>query len=256
VVNDFRRAGAPPLSRSDRVGSYRPLPPHSPLCETVHVPTFHVNAILFDLDGVLLDSTPSGSRIWTAWANQHHLDPAYVVHIGHGRPTVETVRLVAPHLDAPHQAELIEQAEIADVAGLEVLPGARALLAALPPDRYTIVTSGGRRLATTRLHAVGLPIPPTMITASDITRGKPDPQPYLAGAAALGFDPRTCLVFEDAPSGIRAAHAAGATVIALPTTYPQNELSTADLIIPSLAAVSATMDQAHNPPLRIEIATS
>ena len=155
----------------------------------------------------------------------------------------------------PRVAELIEQAEIADVAGLAVLPGARALLAALPPDRYTIVTSGGRRLATTRLHAVGLPIPPTMITASDITRGKPDPQPYLAGAAALGFDPRTCLVFEDAPSGIRAAHAAGATVIALPTTYPQHELSNANAIIPSLAAVSATMDKAHNPPLRIEIDT-
>jgi sugar-phosphatase len=117
--------------------------------------------------------------IWTAWANQHHLD-------------------------ALHEAELIEQAEIADVAGLEVLPGARALLAALPPDRYTIVTSGGRRLANTRLHAVGLPIPPTIITAGDITRGKPDPQPYLAGALALGVDPRTCLVFEDAPSGILA----------------------------------------------------
>ncbi len=214
---------------------------------------FDCNAILFDLDGVLVDSTPCGSRIWTAWANRHHLDAAYVVHIGHGRPTVETVRLVAPHLDAPHEAELIEQAEIDDVAGLEVLPGARALLTSLPPERYTIVTSGGRRLATTRLQAVGLPIPPTMITASDITRGKPDPQPYLAGANALGFDPRTCLVFEDAPSGILSAQAAGARVIGIPTTYPQDELSTADCIIPSLAAVSATVNHDHNPPLRIEV---
>ena len=134
------------------------------------------------------------------------------------------------------------------------MPGARALLAALPPDRYTIVTSGGRRLATTRLHAAGLAIPPTMITANDITRGKPDPQPYLAGAAALGFDPRTCLVFEDAPSGILAGRAAGATVIALPTTYPQEELSSADAIIPSLAVVSAAVDMQHNLRLRIEIA--
>jgi mannitol-1-/sugar-/sorbitol-6-phosphatase len=217
------------------------------------VPTFHANAILFDLDGVLVDSTPCGSRIWTAWANQHGLAAAYVVYIGHGRPTVETVRLVAPHLDAPHEAELIEQAEIADVAGLEVLPGVRALLASMPPDRYTIVTSGGRRLATTRLQAVGLPVPPMMVTASDITRGKPDPQPYLTGAAALGFDPRTCLVFEDAPSGILAAKAAGAGVIGIPTTYPQEELSGADFIIPSLAAVRATVDLNHNPPLRIEI---
>jgi mannitol-1-/sugar-/sorbitol-6-phosphatase len=220
------------------------------------VPTFQVNAILFDLDGVLVDSTPCGSRIWTTWANRHHLDAAYVVHIGHGRPTVETVRLVAPHLDAPHEAELIEQAEIADVAGLEVLPGARALLASLPPERYTIVTSGGRRLATTRLQAVGLSVPSTMITASDITRGKPDPQPYLAGAAALGFDASTCLVFEDAPSGILAAQAAGAKVIGIPTTYPQDELSAADFIIPSLAAVSATLDLNHSLPLHIETATS
>jgi sugar-phosphatase len=92
-----------------------------------------------------------------------------------------------------------------------------------------------------------------MVTASDITRGKPDPQIYLAGAAALGFDSRTCLVFEDAPSGIRAAHAAGAAVIGIPTTSPQEELSAADSIVPSLAAVSATVDPQHNPSLRIEI---
>lgn len=224
-----------------------------PLCETGRVPTLHCHAVLFDLDGVLVDSTPCGSRIWTAWALQHGLDAAYVVHIGHGRPTVETVRLVAPHLDAPHEAELIERAEIADVEGLQVLPGARELLAALPLDRYTIVTSGGRRLATTRLQAVGLPIPPTMVTASDITRGKPDPQPYLAGAAALGFEPQTCLVFEDAPSGIRAARAAGAKVIGIPTTYAREELSEADMIVPSLAAVSATVILRHNPPIRIEV---
>src|ERR1035438_6631419 len=113
--------------------AFRPralFPPAPPLCETTTVPTYHVNAILFDLDGVLVDSTPCGSRIWTAWNNRHPLEAANVVHIGHGRPTVETVRLVAPHLDAPHEAELIEQAEIADVAGLALLPGARALLAA------------------------------------------------------------------------------------------------------------------------------
>ena len=218
------------------------------------MPAFRCNAILFDLDGVLVDSTPCGSRIWTLWANRHNLDAAYVVHVGHGRPTIETVRLVASHLDAPHEAELIEQAEIADVAGLEVLPGARDLHEALPPDRYTIVTSGGRRLATTRLQAVGLPIPPTMVTASDITRGKPDPQAYLAGAAALGFDPHTCLVFEDAPSGIAAARAAGAKVVGIPTTYPQDELSAADFIIPSLAAASVTVDLTHDLPLLIDIA--
>lgn len=214
---------------------------------------FLCQAVLFDLDGVLVDSTPCGSRIWTVWANQHGLDAAYVVHVGHGRPTAETVKLVAPHLDAQKEADLIERAEIEDVEGLQVLPGARELLAALPPDRYTIVTSGGRKLATTRLQAVGLPVPPTMVTASDITRGKPDPEPYLKGAAALGFDPQSCLVFEDAPSGITAARAAGTSVIGIPTTYPIEELSKADAIIPSLAAVSATVHLQENPPIRIDI---
>jgi mannitol-1-/sugar-/sorbitol-6-phosphatase len=124
----------------------------------------------------------------------------------------------------------------------------------LPAERYTIVTSGGRNLATARLQAVGLPVPPTMVTASDIMRGKPDPEPYLKGASALGFDPRSCVVFEDAPSGILAAKAAGAIAIGIPTTYPREELSEADLIIPSLAAVSAVADLATDPGLRIDIA--
>lgn len=222
-------------------------------CDTETMPSFNCQAILFDLDGVLVDSTPCGSRIWTAWANKHGLDASYVVHVGHGRPTVETVRMVGPHLDALREADLIEQAEIDDIEGLQVLPGARELLELLPSDRYTIVTSGGRKLATTRLRAVGVPIPPTMITASDITRGKPDPQPYLRGAAALGFDPTACLVFEDAPSGIRAARAAGASVIGIPTTYPREELAEADMIIPSLASVTAKVDVQHNPAIRIDI---
>lgn len=226
------------------------------LCDTETMRSFNCQAILFDLDGVLVDSTPCGSRIWTAWANKHGLDASYVVHVGHGRPTVETVRLVAPHLDAQREADLIEKAEIDDVGGLQVLPGARELLEVLPSDRYTIVTSGGRKLATTRLEAVGLPIPPTMITASDITRGKPDPQPYLKGAAALGFAPQACLVFEDAPSGIRAAKAAGACVIGMPTTYPREELAEADIIIPSLASVTAKVDGPHNPAIRIDISAA
>ena len=118
-----------------------------------------------------------------------------------------------------------------------MLPGAKELLAALPPKRYTIVTSGTRQLATKRLQVAGLPVPANMITADDVTRGKPDPEPYLAGAAALGFEPKQCLVFEDAPSGIRAAKAAGMTAIGVPTTYRAEELAEADIIIPSLQVV-------------------
>ena len=191
-------------------------------------------AVLFDLDGVLVDSTPCVTRIWSAWAVEHRLDPAYVVHVAHGQRTVETVRKVAPHLNAPHEAAIIEEREIEDTEGLRVLPGAPELLAVLPADRYTIVTSGTRRLATKRLQVVGLPVPANMVTADDVTRGKPDPEPYLKGAAAVGFAASDCLVFEDAPSGIRAAKAAGTRVIGVTTTYQAEELTDADRVISSL----------------------
>jgi sugar-phosphatase len=115
------------------------------------------------------------------------------------------------------------------------------LLAALPPDRYTIVTSGTRQLATKRLQVAGLPVPSKMVTADDVTRGKPDPEPYLAGAVMLGFEPQSCLVFEDAPSGIRSAKSGGMLAIGLTTTYPAKELSQADLIVATLEAVKVTI---------------
>ncbi len=199
-------------------------------------------AILFDLDGVLVDSTPCVSRVWSAWAHEHGLDAEYVVHVAHGQRTIETVRKVAPHLDAQQETDCIEQMEVNDTAGLRVLPGAEELLAKLPPERYTIVTSGTRRLATRRLQVVGLPVPVSMITADDVTRGKPDPEPYLAGARALRFEPAQCLVFEDAPSGIRAATSAGMGVIGLLTTFADRELVGTDLVVASLQDVDATVE--------------
>jgi sugar-phosphatase len=204
--------------------------------------SFVFDAILFDLDGVLVDSTPCVTRIWGAWAREYGLDPDYVVHAAHGQRTIETVRKVAPQLDAQHETDKIEGREIEDTDGLRVLPGGKELLAALPPDRYTIVTSGTRRLATKRLRVAGLPVPENMITADDVTKGKPDPEPYLAGARALHRESRKCLVFEDAPSGIRAAKAAGMTVIAVSNTYPAEELPEADLVIESLEGVSVHVE--------------
>ncbi len=178
---------------------------------------FFCEAILFDLDGVLVDSTPCVTRVWSAGREEHGLDADHVVHVAHGRPTIATVREVAPHLDAQGETDRIEQMEISDTDGLRVLPGAKELLANLPPERYTIVTSGTRKLATRRLHVAGLPVPGTMITADDITKGKPDPEPYLAGARALGRDPNRCLVFEDAPSGIPRP----SLLAWLPSVFPQ-----------------------------------
>jgi len=197
---------------------------------------FLCEAILFDLDGVLVDSTPCVTRVWSAWAREHGLDADQVVHIAHGRRTIETVRRVAPHLDAQRETDRIEQMEISDTDGLRVLPGARELLAQLP-KRYNIVTSGTRRLATKRLQVAGLPVPKAMITADDVVRGKPAPDPYLAGARAFGYTPKHCLVCEDAPSGIRSAKAAEMLAIGVSTTYPASELTEADAVVGSLQEV-------------------
>jgi len=217
------------------------------------MPLFICQAVLFDLDGVLVDSTPCVTRVWTAWALQYRLDPDYVVHVAHGQKAIETLRKVAPQLDAVSEMAKVEQMELDDTDGLRVLPGARELLAALPAERYTIVTSGTRRLATKRLQVVGLPVPPNMVTADDVARGKPDPEPYLAGAAAVGIAAGECLVFEDAPSGIRSAKAAGAQVVAVSTTYKPEELTDSREIIPSLASVR-TLGVDDRGQLRLEIA--
>jgi sugar-phosphatase len=208
-----------------------------PVCETDSMSLFTCQAVLFDLDGVLVDSTPCVTRVWTNWAVEHGLDPEYVVHVAHGKRAIETVRTVAPELNAEREFRTIEEREIEDTDGLRVLPGACELLAALPPQRYAIVTSGTRTLAMKRLQVAGIPIPAKMITADDVTRGKPDPEPYLKGADLLGWTGSECLVFEDAPSGIRSAQAAGAIAIGIPTTYTPEELAFATMVIPSLATV-------------------
>ncbi len=202
------------------------------------MPIFTCQAVLFDLDGVLVDSTPCVTRVWTSWAEEHGLDPAYVVHVAHGQKAIETIRTVAPHLDSERELRKVEQMELDDTDGLRLLPGSSELLDVLPAANYTIVTSGTRRLATKRLRVAGLPVPATMITADEVAMGKPHPEPYLAGAAALGVAAGECLVFEDAPSGIRSAKAAGAQVVGVSTTYAYEQLELADLIVPSLKVVN------------------
>ncbi|HZQ95153.1 MAG TPA: HAD family hydrolase [Candidatus Sulfotelmatobacter sp.] len=182
------------------------------------------SALLFDMDGVLIDSTPAVARVWRDWALARNFDPREVVARAHGRPSIMTIREYLP--DADHQAEnrIVERAEMEDLEGVVPLPGARDLLAALPPERWTISTSSTRPLAEVRLRAAGLSIPEKMVTSSDITHGKPHPEPYLKAAAALGFAPDECVVVEDVPAGIQAGRAAGARVIAFPTTFPEEKL--------------------------------
>jgi sugar-phosphatase len=174
--------------------------------------------VLFDLDGVLADSTPAVSRVWTIWAKKYGLDPEETIRKAHGRPSITTIRELLLNGDHETENAIVERMEIEDIDGVIPLPGAVELLNALPANRWTIVTSCTRPLALVRLHAAGLPIPVKLVTSNDITNGKPHPEPYLAGANLLGLAAADCLVFEDAPAGIRAGKAAGARVIAVQTT--------------------------------------
>src|ERR1700757_5170901 len=178
----------------------------------------HGQALLFDLDGVLINSTPAVARVWHRWAVEHGFDPKEVVARAHGRPSLTTVKEYLPNADHEAENREVERREIEDVEGVVPLPGALELLRALPLDRWAIVTSCTKRLAYVRIRAAGLPEPKFIVTSDDITRGKPDPEPYVKGAHALSFAPSDCIVVEDAPAGIRAGKAAAARVVALQTT--------------------------------------
>jgi mannitol-1-/sugar-/sorbitol-6-phosphatase len=175
-------------------------------------------ALLFDLDGVLINSTPAVARVWSRWALERGFNPEEVVSRAHGRPSLTTIRDYLPNADHEAENREVERREIADLEGVIPLPGALDLLGSLPVDRWTIVTSCTRALAEVRIRAAGLPLPRRMITSNDIQHGKPHPEPYLKGAAILGFLPEDCVVVEDVPAGVRAGKAAGARVIAFTTT--------------------------------------
>ena len=196
-------------------------------------------AVLFDLDGVLVDSTPAVARVWTIWANKHGFAPEEVVRQAHGRPSIATIRELLPNADHAAENREVERGEIEDVDGVVPLPGALEILQALPQTRWTIATSCTRRLAEVRIRTAGLPLPQKMITSDDIMRGKPDPEPYIKAAQLLGLAPTDCIVVEDAPAGIRAGKASGARVLALRTTAPDSELtqSGAIWIVNDLASV-------------------
>lgn len=195
--------------------------------------------MLFDMDGVLIDSTPAVERVWTKWALAHGFDPAEVVSAAHGRPSLTTVREYLPNADHDAENRIIERWEIEDIEGVVALPGAMDLLTALPRERWAIVTSCTRALAEVRLRAAGLPRPVAFVTSSDIKNGKPAPDAYLKGAEVLGFPSSDCIVVEDAPAGIRAGKAAKARVIGLSTIADEEELREvgADWVAENCAAI-------------------
>src|SRR5437773_3107953 len=199
------------------------------------------SGLLFDLGGVLVDSTPAVARAWTGWARKHGFEPEEVVKKAHGRPSISTIRELLPHGDHDAEDREMERREIADVEGVVPLRGAMELLQALPLERWAIVTSCTRALAGVRIGAAGLPKPKHLITATDVKHGKPDPEPYLAGARILAVPASECIVIEDAPAGTRSGKAAGARVLALRTTASDAELQPAgaDWVVDDCGALFA-----------------
>ena len=198
------------------------------------------DAVLFDLDGVLVDSTACVERHWRRWAAEHRLDPDAIMHLAHGRPTVETIRLVAPHLPAAEEAARLNAAEAFDTDGVAVVEGAVRLVDSLPRDAWAVATSGTRDTAMTRLRHGGLPTPTVLVTADDVTHGKPDPEASVLAARGLGVRPEACVVVEDAPPGIRAGRAAGMRVIAVVSTHARSELAEADVTVARLADIEVS----------------
>jgi len=199
--------------------------------------------LLVDMDGVLVDSTPAVARVWSRWALKHNLDPDHVVRFAHGRTSLTSIRELLPHADpAVHLEEnrWMERGEIEEIEDVVALPGAQQLLALVPASQIAVVTSSTRPLAEVRLRTTNLwPHVHHLVTASDIQRGKPDPEPYLKGAEALHLDPQLCIVIEDAPFGVRSGKAAGCRVLGLRTTVDDATLlaAGADWIVNDCASL-------------------
>ena len=200
-----------------------------------------VRAVLFDLDGVLVESREATERVWMAWARANDVGEEELRSAMHGVRSVEVVRALRPGLDAVGEARGIEERQARDVDGLRAIRGAVDALLALREDRVAVVTSATRPLAAARLGAVGIEPPPVMVTADDVSRGKPDPEGYLTAAGRLGAEPAEALVVEDAPPGIAAGRAAGAAVVAVTSTHARAELGAADVIVETLEELPAAL---------------
>jgi sugar-phosphatase len=193
-----------------------------------------ISAVLFDLDGVLVESREATERVWLDWAGRNGVDVDELRAAMHGVRSVEVVRAVRPELDSVVEAESIERRQAEDLYGLRAIPGAAAALGAVRGDRVAVVTSATRPLAEARLGAVGISPPAVVVYADDVARGKPDPEGYRTAAERLGVDPADALVVEDSPPGIEAGRAAGAATVGVTSTHPAAELGAADVVIGTL----------------------
>jgi sugar-phosphatase len=197
-----------------------------------------VGAVLFDMDGTLVDSRPAVERVWRGFADRFDLDPDRVVEEAHGVRMIDTIRKLAPAgSDVLELDREFAELELGDTDGVVAIAGAAAFLSALDGLPVALVTSASRALAESRMRAAGLVLPAIVVTAQDVTRGKPNPDPYLEGARRLGIAPGTAVVFEDVPAGVASGLAAGATVVAIGDGAPA-----AHHRIPHYLGVTATLD--------------
>jgi sugar-phosphatase len=199
-------------------------------------------AFLFDMDGTVLNSIAAAERIWTAWAVRHGVDVESFLPTIHGVRAIDTInRLALPGVDADAEAAWITEAEIEDVEGIVEVSGAANFLKSLPANQWAIVTSAPRALALRRMAAAGIPEPDVMVTAEDVSAGKPDPAGYRLAARRLQVDPAECLIFEDAAVGIRAGEAAGAHVMVITATHV-HPLQTPHATLAGYDAIEARVD--------------
>jgi mannitol-1-/sugar-/sorbitol-6-phosphatase len=205
----------------------------------------HVRGVLFDMDGVLVSSLGSVERSWKTWAEARGIDPALAIRTAHGRRAIETVRLLRPDLNDVQELKWIEELEVEDREGLEILHGVKRILESLPEKYWTVVTSATDRLARARMAYGGIPVPARIITADMVEKGKPDPEPYRRGAELLGLAPADCLVIEDSASGAKAGHAAGCKVLATLFSHSLESLIAADWIVKSLEDVQVRVANDH-----------
>ena len=207
----------------------------------------NVKAILFDLDGVLIDSTSCIERHWQEWSQKHDIDLVKILQNAHGVRTIETMKIVAPHLNIEKEAAQFTANEILDTEGVVAIPGSKALIDQIPINQWTIVTSGSYDLVQARLKKSGLPMPKAIVTADSVSQGKPSPEPYLMGAKKLDTSIDECCVVEDAPIGIRAGKNAGALVIGVLSTHSREELlgAGADYLIDNLGQIKIIFDKEY-----------
>jgi sugar-phosphatase len=205
--------------------------------------TVRCKGVLFDMDGILISSLGSVERSWRTWGLSRGIDPSTAIHTAHGCRAIETIRKLRPDLDDEAELKYIEDLEIADNEGLAVLPGVLALLAALPANRWTVVTSATERLARVRMATGGIAVPERIITADAVANGKPHPEPYLKGAEILGLPASDCVVFEDSASGTKSGRAAGCTVIGTTFSHSIEELSAAHYLVTDLTGIAVEVLQ-------------